>query len=70
MVHRVVTVLSPGVNPFDLAVSCEVFGLRRPELGVEWYDHRLAGVVRPLVVNGAGRLIHPMASRRLTTPTP
>ncbi len=52
MVHRVVTVLSPGVNPFDLAVSCEVFGLRRPELGVEWYDHRLAGVVRPLVVNG------------------
>jgi AraC family transcriptional regulator, transcriptional activator FtrA len=52
MVHRVVTVLSPGANPFDLAVSCEVFGLRRPELGVEWYDHRLAGVVRPVVVNG------------------
>jgi transcriptional regulator GlxA family with amidase domain len=52
MVHRVVTVLSPGANPFDFAVSCEVFGIRRPELGVEWYDHRLAGVVRPLVVNG------------------
>lgn len=52
MMHRVVTVLSPGVNPFDLAVACEVFGLKRPELGVEWYDHRLAGVVRPLVVNG------------------
>jgi transcriptional regulator GlxA family with amidase domain len=52
MAHRVVTVLSPGVNPFDFAVSCEVFGLRRPELGVEWYEHRLAGVVRPLLVNG------------------
>jgi transcriptional regulator GlxA family with amidase domain len=52
MPHRVVTVVSPGVNPFDLAVSCEVFGIRRPELGVEWYDHQLAGVVSPLVVNG------------------
>jgi AraC family transcriptional regulator, transcriptional activator FtrA len=59
MVHRVVTVLSPGVNPFDLAVACEVFGLRRPELGVEWYDHRLAGVVGPLVVNGGWTLDPP-----------
>ena len=59
MVHRVVTVLSPGVNPFDLAVACEVFGLRRPELGVEWYDHRLAGVVRPVVVNGGWTLDPP-----------
>lgn len=57
--HRVVTVLSPGVNPFDLAVACEVFGLKRPELGVEWYDHRLAGVVRPLVVNGGWTLEPP-----------
>lgn len=59
MVHRVVTVLSPGVNAFDLAVACEVFGLRRPELGVEWYDHRLAGVVRPVVVNGGFTLDPP-----------
>jgi AraC family transcriptional activator FtrA len=59
VVHRVVTVLSPGVNPFDLAVACEVFGLRRPELGVEWYDHRLAGVVRPVVVNGGWTLDPP-----------
>jgi AraC family transcriptional activator FtrA len=59
MVHRVVTVLSPGVNPFDLAVACEVFGARRPELGVEWYDHRLAGVVRPVVVNGGWTLDPP-----------
>lgn len=59
MVHRVVTVLSPGVNAFDLAVACEVFGLRRPELGVEWYDHRLAGVIRPIVVNGGFTLDPP-----------
>jgi AraC family transcriptional activator FtrA len=59
VVHRVVTVLSPGVNPFDLAVACEVFGLRRPELGVEWYDHRLAGVIRPVVVNGGWTLDPP-----------
>ncbi|HEU4541195.1 MAG TPA: helix-turn-helix domain-containing protein [Jiangellaceae bacterium] len=65
MVHRVVTILSPGVNPFDLAVACEVFGLRRPELGVEWYDHRLAGVVRPIVVNGGFTLDPPFGLEAL-----
>jgi AraC family transcriptional activator FtrA len=64
-VHRVVTVLSPGVNPFDLAISCEVFGLRRPELGVEWYDHRLAGVVRPVLVNGGWTLDPPFGLEAL-----
>lgn len=63
--HRVVTVLSPGVNPFDLAISCEVFGLRRPELGVEWYDHRLAGVVRPVLVNGGWTLDPPFGLEAL-----
>lgn len=52
MAHQVVTLLTPGANPFEFGVSCEVFGLRRPELGVEWYEHRLAAVARPLVVNG------------------
>jgi transcriptional regulator GlxA family with amidase domain len=65
MVHRVVTVLSPGANPFDLAVACEVFGLKRPELGVEWYDHRLAGVVRPLVVNGGWTIDSPFGLEAL-----
>jgi transcriptional regulator GlxA family with amidase domain len=65
MVHRVATVLSPGVNPFDLAVSCEVFGLRRPELGVEWYEHRLAGVVRPVLVNGGWTLDSPFGLEAL-----
>ena len=52
MTHRVTTLLVPGANPFEFGVACEVFGLRRPELGVEWYEHRLAAVTRPLVVNG------------------
>ncbi len=52
MAHRVVTLLMPGANPFEFAVACEVFDLTRPELGVAWYEHRLAAVVRPLVVNG------------------
>ena len=65
MAHRVVTLLSPGVNPFDLAVACEVFGLRRPELDVEWYEHRLAGVVRPVVVNGGFTLDPPFGLEAL-----
>jgi AraC family transcriptional regulator, transcriptional activator FtrA len=52
MAHRVVTLLTPGANPFEFGVACEVFGLDRPELDVEWYEHRLAAVTRPLVVNG------------------
>jgi AraC family transcriptional regulator, transcriptional activator FtrA len=52
MAHAVTTLLMPGANPFEFSVACEVFGLRRPETGVEWYEHRLAAVARPLVVNG------------------
>ena len=52
MAHRVTTLLVPGANPFEFAVACEVFGLRRSELSVDWYEHRLAATTRPLVVNG------------------
>jgi AraC family transcriptional activator FtrA len=52
MAHLVVTLLCPGANPFEFGVSCEIFGLRRPELDVEWYEHQLAACSRPLVVNG------------------
>lgn len=52
MTHCVTTLLMPGANPFEFAVACEVFGLRRPELDVDWYDHRLAALTQPLVVNG------------------
>lgn len=56
MAHSVTTLLMPGANPFEFAVSCEVFGIDRPETGVEWYTHRLAAVTRPLVVNGGWTL--------------
>lgn len=52
MPHRVVTVLAPGANPFEFSVACEVFGLRRPELGPPLYDHRLAALSQPVEVNG------------------
>jgi AraC family transcriptional regulator, transcriptional activator FtrA len=52
MAHTVATLLTPGANPFEFSVSCEVFGIRRPETGVEWYEHQLAAVTRPLMVNG------------------
>ena len=35
--HTVATVLYDAVNPFELGVATEVFGVERPELGVPWY---------------------------------
>jgi AraC family transcriptional regulator, transcriptional activator FtrA len=66
MAHLVVTVLAPGANPFEFAVSCEVFGLRRPELDVEWYEHRLATTVDPLVVHGGWTVSTPFGLEALT----
>jgi AraC family transcriptional regulator, transcriptional activator FtrA len=65
--HRVVTLLTPGANPFEFSVSCEVFGLRRPELGVEWYEHQLAAVAHPLVVNGGWTIDTPFGVEATTT---
>jgi AraC family transcriptional regulator, transcriptional activator FtrA len=51
VVHRVVTVVAPGSNPFDFSVPCEVFGSPRPEVGVDWYEHKLVAAARPLVTS-------------------
>ncbi|MFD9631286.1 helix-turn-helix domain-containing protein [Streptomyces violascens] len=43
--HRVVVIVDEGSNPFELGVATELFGLRRPELGLlahDWYDFTLA----------------------------
>lgn len=45
--HFVAAAVLPGAHPFELAVACEVFGLVRPELGVEWYDFRVCAVEEP-----------------------
>ncbi len=36
--HRVVVIVDAGSNPFEIGVATELFGLRRPELDVTWYD--------------------------------
>jgi AraC family transcriptional regulator, transcriptional activator FtrA len=57
--HRVATVLTAGANPFEFSVACEVFGLRRPELGPPLYEHRLVVETHPLVVNGGWSIDSP-----------
>lgn len=39
--HRVVMIVADGSNPFELGVATELFGLRRPELSVPWYEFEL-----------------------------
>jgi AraC family transcriptional regulator, transcriptional activator FtrA len=61
--HLVVAVVSPGTNPFELAIACEVFGLDRPELGVAWYDFVVAGDLptpQPVTMTG-GMAVVPSA---------
>jgi transcriptional regulator GlxA family with amidase domain len=57
--HRVATVLISGANPFEFGVACEVFGLRRPELGPPMYEHRLVVEEHPTTVNGGWTLDSP-----------
>lgn len=39
--HQVAMIVDAGSNPFELGVATELFGLRRPELGLPWYDFTL-----------------------------
>jgi transcriptional regulator GlxA family with amidase domain len=41
--HTVAAVVFDGVHPFELAVPCEIFGIDRAELGVEWYRFLVTG---------------------------
>jgi AraC family transcriptional activator FtrA len=49
--HRVVMIVDRGSNPFEMGVATELFGLRRPELGVPWYDFTLCAP-GPVVMHG------------------
>ncbi|WP_431043602.1 helix-turn-helix domain-containing protein [Streptomyces sp. P1-3] len=51
--HRVAVIVSEGSNPFELGVATEIFGLRRPELGIPWYDLTLCAAA-PAVAMHAG----------------
>lgn len=44
--HRVVALAYDGLCTFEFGCTVELFALERPELGVDWYDFRVAAVER------------------------
>src|SRR5947209_13930843 len=52
--HLVVTVIGKDPSLFEIAVSCEVFGIERPELMQPWYQHRVAAAAPPPLVTPEG----------------
>ncbi len=42
--RSVVAVAYDGLCTFEFGVACELFGLARPELDVEWYDYEVVAV--------------------------
>ena len=58
--HTVAVVAYPNLSAFELAVAAEVFGLERPELGVEWY--------RFIVVAAGGSPVQTKTGFSITTP--
>jgi AraC family transcriptional activator FtrA len=41
----VALIVDEGSNPFELGVATELFGLRRPELNLPWYDFTLSAAL-------------------------
>jgi AraC family transcriptional regulator, transcriptional activator FtrA len=65
--NRLVAVLiSDGVALFELGIVTEVFGLRRPELGVPWYDMVVVSYDRgPLRATGGVKVLPTHSVRML-----
>ena len=42
-----------GINPFELSIAIEMFGIPRPELDVEWYRFTLAAATSHVTVRDA-----------------
>lgn len=40
--HRVVTIVYDRLWPLEFGIAAEIFGWKRPELDVDWYDFRVA----------------------------
>ncbi len=51
--RRVVAVVYDGLCAFEFGVATELFGLPRPELGVDWYDFRVVAA-EPGPIRGPG----------------
>lgn len=58
MLQNVVAVLLDGVNPFELAVVCEVFGTDRSDEGLPVYDFAVASAEGPVLRSNAGFTVH------------
>lgn len=58
MLHNVVAVLLDGVNPFELAVVCEVFGTDRSDEGLPVYDFAVASAEGRTLHSNAGFSLH------------
>ncbi|MEV7789379.1 helix-turn-helix domain-containing protein [Streptomyces sp. NPDC088106] len=54
MLRNVAAVLLDGVNPFELGVVCEVFGIDRSDDGLPVYDFAVASAGGPTVRSAAG----------------
>ena len=64
--HLVVTIVSASPSMFEIAVSCEIFGVDRPELASPWYEHRVAAAApTPLVTDEGLRLDTPYGIEQL-----
>ncbi len=54
MLRNVAAVLLDGVNPFELGVVCEVFGIDRSDDGLPVYDFAVASADGPSVRASTG----------------
>ena len=69
--HLVVTVVGDYLPMFEMAVPCEVFGIRRPEIPAWRYEHIVAAVRPRPIPAGNGLLVTPQAGLEAwPTPTP
>jgi AraC family transcriptional regulator, transcriptional activator FtrA len=52
--HTVAAIAYENISPFELAVAAEVFGVDRPELGVEWYRFMVVAACRTPIMTESG----------------
>lgn len=52
--HTVAVIAYQNISPFELSVAAEVFGLQRPELGVEWYRFMVVAASPPPIQTKIG----------------
>ncbi|HBS57072.1 MAG TPA: transcriptional regulator FtrA [Stenotrophomonas sp.] len=53
--HTVVCLAYPGLCLFEFGIATELFGLKRPELDIPWYDFKVV-MTEPSVLSGIGGL--------------